>query len=307
MVELLNKVIQRLNKEFMCTGPTVNMSLDAWIMKLAARLLYEATKRLQTDTKRFNVMEFAGKCVRALDPTDWATTATDGSGSRRRGGNDDNDDSIVRRTIGFDTSDWVEFGRKYCPNIQSIVPPMNYIFGAFESEPPAERPVKQRQKRQKTVLSEQTQATQLVTENMNDDGTPEEVELIMETIKKLESRNKNFDSLPYIQVVTNPKSMAETVENIFHSAFLVKDGLVRLRAADDGLPGVQSIDNSGLDVQSGLPEQGIQSVFTFTMKDWVKWCEKFEIKKPAIRHKKKDNNNNKKSQKTSDSNNNNNN
>jgi len=55
---------------------------------------------------------------------------------------------------------------------------------------------------------------------------------------------------------------------------------------EDG-PGIQSVDgdnSADMDEGSGA---GIQSVMSFTMRDWQEWCRRFEIKKAAIKHVKK--------------------
>jgi len=47
--------------------------------------------------------------------------------------------------------------------------------------------------------------------------------------------------IDYFELVTNPDSYGHTVENIFHLAFLVKDGLVKVFLNDNGIPVVELV------------------------------------------------------------------
>ena len=65
-----------------------------------------------------------------------------------------------------------------------------------------------------------------------------------------------FTAIPidYFELVINPQSYGHTIENIFHLAFLVKDGLVRIELSENGLPVVQLIKDISSNSQSNDEE-----------------------------------------------------
>ena len=265
-VKVLSEQIQRQDKYYKSGGVNELMTLDAKAISENTSITARLVKNLQTDSKQFDSTEFAEKLLTALNV------------------NQIDDRSDPNDTFRVDIIDWVEFGRNLC-QFHRVLPKLDFIHGSFDSsnQTPQQKQSKPRVQHPKPVLSEQTQATQIdPNSKTTEDSTPQEVELILKTVKKLEAKNS---SLPFIDVIVNPNSMPETVENIFHSSFLVKDGLARVLPDEDGLPSIASIDNS--DVVVAEPEKGLQSVFSFSMKDWKYWIERFDIKKPAIRHQKK--------------------
>jgi len=266
---ILSEQIDKQNQYFKSGGVNENMPLDAKCILTNSAISLRLVKKLQTDSKQFDSLEFAEKLLTALNPFQRIDRSQDED--------EDND-------TGIDRNDWIEFGRKFC-RFHKLVPTFHFIHGSFDSssieaQPKQTRP---RAQRQKPILSNVTEATQIDPKSkVNDETTPEEVELILATVKRLEE--KNNCALPYVPVIVNPKSISETVENIFHSAFLVKDGMVRIVTDDeDGSPALQSIGNSQVD-STHDDSSAVQSVFSFTMNDWKYWIKKFDIKKAAIRH-----------------------
>jgi len=85
----------------------------------------------------------------------------------------------------------------------------------------------------------------------------------------------------------NPNSLSQTVENIFHSSFLLKDGRTKMTAEDD-IPHVGSneVQQNDEDITE-IEDKGLQSVLSFTMDDWKNWIKNYQIRKPAIKHSKK--------------------
>lgn len=54
-------------------------------------------------------------------------------------------------------------------------------------------------------------------------------------VKELEDHLLKEKHVDYCKFVMNPKSFGQTVENIFHSAFLIKDGRARI-LDEEGAP-----------------------------------------------------------------------
>lgn len=276
-IKLLSNAVERQDKYFKTAGVNENMIFDGKAISTNTSVTGQVVRRLQTDTKQFNNLEFADKVMLALDPSETMTQ-----------------DSDDRNNTFIDDNDWIEFGRKYC-RFHNCLPSFGYIYGAFDSsvESAAEpKPVKPRARHQRKEPGVRTGATQIDPKTKTtDDSTPQEVEFVYKTIEKLEKKNP---SLPFIDVMVNPNSISETVENVFHSAFLVKDGLVGLKLEDIGdeediegtaVPVIATVDNTEADLTQN--DNCLQSVFSFTMNDWKNWIQRFDIKRPAIKHKKK--------------------
>jgi hypothetical protein len=264
---ILSEQIDIQNNYFKNGGVNENMPIDAKCILTNSAISLQLVKRLQTDSKKFDSIEFAEKLMTALNPF------------HRIDRNDDESDNH----LDISANDWIEFGRKYC-RFHKVLPTFQFIHGSFDSTQDEVQPkqTKPRVRSQKPILSNVTEATQIDPKSKADDeSTPQEVEHILSTIKRLEEKNKC--SLPYIPIIVNPKSMSQTVENIFHSTFLVKDGIARIvEDEEDGGPTLQTITDSQNNVLN--EDKGIQSVFSFTMNDWKHWIKKFDIKKAAIKH-----------------------
>jgi len=282
----LSKQLKRQDKCFIDGGVSDVMPLESKVLLKNTDNTLQLIRTMQTDSKQFDAMEFAEKLLTAINPFH-------GIGGSDAGAADDDHNRTANSETGIDRSDWVEFGRQKC-GFHRDLPPFVFIHGASEvmDDEAGERPdPKPRARQPKPQLSAQTEATQInLKDNIDEERTPEEVELILNTVKKLEDKNKEAECLPFFNVLANPKSMSETVENIFHTAFLVKDGLVRVVDDNEDGPGIQSVDgdhSADMDAAGEGSGAGIQSVMSFTMRDWQEWCRHFEIKKAAIKHVKK--------------------
>ena len=80
-----------------------------------------------------------------------------------------------------------------------------------------------REKRGQLVRPEEVQDTQL-------DSGVETTHRVQDVLKHL-TKSKSAD---YFRFVLDPLSFGQTVENIFHTAFLIRDGHAKLADSDDG-------------------------------------------------------------------------
>lgn len=97
------------------------------------------------------------------------------------------------------------------------------------------------------------------------DSTSKEVERVEKRIRNL-TKNRPIN---FFRGVVNPKSFSGTVENIFHTSFLLKQGKIGIKAGDETEP-ILSTEGA---------EEGVenQSILSFSMADYEKWIEMYDI------------------------------
>lgn len=136
-----------------------------------------------------------------------------------------------------------------------------------------ERKIKKREKivERKAVTAEERD----IAIDIEQDSTPKEVEHIEKQIKEL---TKATNEVPFFKTIVDPKSFIQTVENLFHISFLVKEGKV----------GVKQNDSEGalLTVGQESSSANNQSVLSFSMNDYRTWVSNYDIKKSAFKSRK---------------------
>mmetsp|Transcript_25795 Transcript_25795/g.47431 ORF Transcript_25795/g.47431 Transcript_25795/m.47431 type:complete len:416 (-) Transcript_25795:133-1380(-) len=103
--------------------------------------------------------------------------------------------------------------------------------------------------------------------------------------KKFVKENSQVNA---VNCLFNPKSFTQTVENVFHFSFLVKEGFsgIRARTAEEaeefgGDPGpvIRPIKDG---VDPGVPKQAIVSL---NMKDWKDMCNAYNVEESDVPHR----------------------
>jgi len=82
-----------------------------------------------------------------------------------------------------------------------------------------------------------------------------------------------------IKCMFNPESFTQTVENMFHCAFLVNDARAKM-VVRDGCPKVAAIPKKK---KNHPPAK--QSVVSLNMRDWRKLCKAYKVKQADIPHR----------------------
>jgi len=109
--------------------------------------------------------------------------------------------------------------------------------------------------------------------------------------REVRKRKKKFvrenSQVNVVNCLFNPKSFTQTVENVFHFSFLVKDGKagINTRRAEDaeeygGDPGpvIRPTDNLNMPA----PKQAIVSL---NMKDWRDMCQAYNVEESDVPHR----------------------
>lgn len=155
-----------------------------------------------------------------------------------------------------------------------IAPTFEYFYGAIQREG---LQVKQRKRRCK--MDDGGQEAALVraaernlTTECEQDTTPKEVEAIYERVRDLTQEGKG-PSVGLIPTLVDPGSFAQTVENIFHTAFLVKEGKLGVKKGLNNKPELTYEVASESQRPTQRREHWSQSVLSFSMADYQKWLQ----------------------------------
>ncbi|KAM4598850.1 non-structural maintenance of chromosomes element 4 homolog A isoform 1-T3 [Fundulus diaphanus] len=160
-------------------------------------------------------------------------------------------------------------------------PSFHYMMGSFYAEPP---PPKQRLERQKKAPSKEAKRimpTQLKKmEESQEEATEKEVERILGHLKSYYQEDPSTP-ISYYEFVIDPNSFSRTVENIFHTSFLIRDGLARLYLdEDDKLPYIEQVEEVEEEAPSSVSRK--QCLVSISQKTWRELIEVFEIKEAII-------------------------
>ena len=153
-------------------------------------------------------------------------------------------------------------------------PTFEFFYGAIKS---TAFEVKQRKKRIK-IQTDNTQPVSARVKNLTteceQDSTPKEVEQICNRIKRLSEVSGGSGDrrrgVKFFATIVEPRSFTQTVENIFHTSFLVKEGRVGIRKDDTSNEPVITYE-SVADCTQDRDKPKKQSILSFNMSDFNRW------------------------------------
>uniref|UniRef100_A0A8C2B9G9 Non-structural maintenance of chromosomes element 4 n=1 Tax=Cyprinus carpio TaxID=7962 RepID=A0A8C2B9G9_CYPCA len=159
-------------------------------------------------------------------------------------------------------------------------PSFHYMLGSFLAEPP---PPRQRVERQRKVPSKEAKRimpTQLKKmEESHQEATEKEVERILGCLQSYFADDSE-EPISYYEFVIDPNSFSRTVENIFHTSFLIRDGLVRMYMDTDGLPCIAPVEEGEMEPGGAVVRH--QCVISINQESWREIIDAFDIKEALI-------------------------
>lgn len=159
---------------------------------------------------------------------------------------------------------------------QYRVPVFEHFYGIINEDDLQVKERKVREPRERDVATQATTAKERDIEvDVEQDQTPKEVEEIFTRIRRLSVSSNRRESVPFFSIVVDRDSFVKTVENIFHTSFLVKEGKIGIKLEQE-IPVVSVEDKRGTQ-EAGDEEasllNGNQSILSFSYADYRRWVE----------------------------------
>lgn len=251
--------------------------LDSTLIKHCASLGVEQAKEVHANLISFESLAFADHLV--------GFVKCDRVGV---GDNEDDDNEEVaptgrRRPRIRHQLDWAKLGQHCQTFFRRRVPTVDLMYGPMALE------VKERkapQRRQAPRVSAKVEPQKLDSTDIHEEATTKEVDrigkvLVAELTRAAELSEQTIEetSISYFDFVLNPTSFSQTIENIFHVSFLIKDGKVAINIEDDGLPYIHLMPQSTGSVDD-LPRQ--QMILSLDMKEWQELVTALDLEEAAI-------------------------
>ncbi|XP_015253731.1 non-structural maintenance of chromosomes element 4 homolog A [Cyprinodon tularosa] len=260
----LTEVLEEANKLFKEVRQAREAALDAQLLVVATDLGKEKASQL-----------FSEGC--AFDPTAFAEHLLSFMGLNRLEEEEENDELQNGGGVdGFLPKDaWHRLARR-TECCFKTAPTFHYMMGSFYAEPP---PPKQKSDRQRKASSKEVKRimpTQLKKmEESHQEATEKEVERILGYLKGYFEDDPS--PMSYYEFVIDPNSFSRTVENIFHTSFLIRDGLARLYLDDDKLPCIEPVEE-----EAGATSNRRQCIVPISPNIWRELIDVFEIREAII-------------------------
>nr|CAD7409354.1 unnamed protein product [Timema cristinae] len=231
-VEAVSDVLYKMNEVKLEVDVFKHVTTDAQIMNITAQSLRSLAEISDTNEETFNVLDLAA-C--------WSTEF----------GNN-----------------WDRMSDRALQCFPGRPPVLTYMLGTFEpGEPPAKK--RRETKSRNALMNKQKKKPEDLTEvDEDDDEMLQQMRFVMSVLAEAMKTNDN-KPLCYFRFVVDPHSFSNTIENIFHTSFMVRDGLVSLML-NDGFPEISLIPKKVLEKEkeTGTAKSKHALVFPLDMDMW---------------------------------------
>lgn len=131
-----------------------------------------------------------------------------------------------------------------------------------------------------TVSKNKTTARKVSAEDLQDDpeqSTSHMVRLVYGVLNE----QSDDERVNLYKFFINPNSFSQSVENLFYTSFLVRDGKVQLGQDEEGTPYIEVASTDEIDESAGITHQ----IATFTYPVWQKLIKDYQITELYIPHR----------------------
>lgn len=262
----LTEVLEEANRLFQDVRQAREAALDSQLLVLATDLGKEKASQLHTEGSAF-------------DPSAFAEHLLSFMGLNRLEEEEENEDNGAGANGYLPSDAWQRLAKR-AEICFKTSPSFHYMMGSFLAEAPPPKQRVERQRRAPTKEAKRIMPTQLKKmEESHQEATEKEVERILGYLRSYYADDPT-SPISYYEFVIDPTSFSRTVENIFHTSFLIRDGLARMYQDSDKLPCIAPIEEG--EVEAGGTSSRQQCVISISPKSWKEIIAAFDITESLI-------------------------
>lgn len=256
-------VLEEANKLFANVRQAREAALDAQLLVLATDLGREKASQLHAEGSSF-------------DPSAFAEHLLSFMGLNRLEEEEDDQEGLD----GYLPPDAWQKLSKRAEHCFKTAPSFHYMLGSFLAEPPPPRQRVERQRKAPSKEAKRMMPTQLKRmDESHQEATEKEVERILGCLRSYYADDPE-SPISYYEFVVDPASFSRTVENIFHTSFLIRDGLARIYLDSEKLPCIAPVEDGEIEPSGNATRH--QCVVSISPSSWKEIIEAFEIKQALI-------------------------
>ncbi|XP_077437216.1 non-structural maintenance of chromosomes element 4 homolog A [Vanacampus margaritifer] len=263
----LTEVLEEADKLFVNVRETSEAVLDSKFVAVATDLNNERASQMRDEDSAFDIIAFAQHLLSFM-----------GLNRLESGGDQQSGDEID----GYLPNDaWQRLARR-AEECFRTAPTFHYMLGSFHAEPPPPKQKAERQRRAPSKDAKRIMPTQLKKiEETEQEATEKEVERILACLKDYHQDDPS-SAIPYYEFVIDPDSFPRTIENIFHTSFLVRDGLARISLDQDKLPNIAPVEETAMEIDGGGLDNRNAAIVSISPKIWKELIDAFDIRDAMI-------------------------
>ncbi|XP_061646941.1 non-structural maintenance of chromosomes element 4 homolog A [Phyllopteryx taeniolatus] len=269
----LTEVLEEADKLFVNVRQTSEAVLDSKFVAVATDLNNERASLMRDEDSSFDFTVFAEHLLSFMGL------------NRLETGKKEQRDQVS----GYLPSDaWQRLARG-AENCFRTAPTFHYMLGSFHAEPPPPKQKMARQRKPPSKEAKRIMPTQLKKlEEAEQEATEKEVERILGWLKGYHQKDP-LSPIPYYEFVIDPDSFSRTIENIFHTSFLVRDGLAQIGLDRDKLPYIAPVEEEAMEIDAGGSDNRNACIVSMSPKMWKEFIDALDIRGAMIPPRNTDN------------------
>ena len=179
----------------------------------------------------------------------------------------------------FNQFNWFKMGALY-DSLSKNVATVDHMLGPFSLEMKVRAAPTRRARETVGALITAEKITQNSLNNNQDSTTPEQVKKCFKALVKKSGHEK----ISLFKFVLDPNSFAKSIENLFYTSFLIKEGRIVMEEDEEGLPCIQveeqlPTDKISKEIENLRRRDTHQNhiIFQLDIPTWKRLVEKFNI------------------------------